>query len=99
MSAAITISWTDRQAKAVNALGQHLATTATDYAKCSLPRETEMGGKNCPVIGMRIVDGKVRTSGFASRPRGPLAGAPAGIFGPARKRRIRGAVTTPVVPR
>ena len=39
-----------------------------------------MGSKNFPAIGgIKIVDGKVRTSGSASRPLGlgPLAGGPA----------------------
>lgn len=59
-----------------------------------------MGSKNVPAIGrIKIVDGTVRTSGSASRPLGlgPLAGGPARISGPARHRRAREAVTTPVV--
>jgi hypothetical protein len=47
------------------------------------------------------VDGKARTSGSASRPLalGPLAGGPAEISDLARHRRVREAVTIPVVPR
>ena len=61
-----------------------------------------MGSKNCPAIGgIKIVDGKVRLSGSASGPLGlgPLAGGPARISGPARHRRVRETVPTPVVPR
>jgi hypothetical protein len=48
---------------------------------------------------VRIVDGKVSTSGFTNRPIGPPAGARTDISDLARHRRVMGAVTTPVLPR
>jgi hypothetical protein len=100
-SAASAIYWTDGQAKAVNARARHLASTAADDAMLIAPGDGD-GQQELPGNrGIKIVDGKARAFGSASRALGldPLAGGPAGICGPAPYRGVRAAVTSPVVPR
>jgi hypothetical protein len=49
-----------------------------------------MGRKDFAVEALEIADGKVRISGFTSRPLRLLAGALAEICDPARYRMVRG---------